>query len=121
MGSSIASRSHRSTGWEWTSDRTRWNTFHSLASGRKHCDSNSAHPLRTLQGIVGHPILSFAYPFGDLNTRAQRAVRAAGYQLAFTTRPGPLVPTDSRLAEPRIDVHGSQTLNDFARMMQSVR
>ena len=76
---------------------------------------------RTLQGIVGHPILSFAYPFGDLNTRAQRAVRAAGYQLAFTTRPGPLLPTDSWLAEPRIDVHSSQTLNDFARMMQRVR
>ena len=44
---------------------------------------------KQLEEILGHPILSFAYPFGNLNESAKQEVKAAGYELAFATDSGP--------------------------------
>jgi hypothetical protein len=44
---------------------------------------------KQLEEILGHPILSFAYPFGNLNDSAKQEVKAAGYELAFATDSGP--------------------------------
>jgi len=42
-----------------------------------------------LEGILGHPILSFAYPFGYLNESAKTEARKAGYEYAVATDSGP--------------------------------
>ena len=44
---------------------------------------------RALEAILGHPILSFAYPFGNLNDSAKQQAIAAGYQFAVATDSGP--------------------------------
>ena len=42
-----------------------------------------------LEDILGHPILSFAYPFGYLNESAKEQARLAGYTFAVSTDSGP--------------------------------
>ncbi len=37
-----------------------------------------------LEGILGHPVVSFAYPRGEYNDAIVAAVRAAGYRCAAT-------------------------------------
>jgi peptidoglycan/xylan/chitin deacetylase (PgdA/CDA1 family) len=44
---------------------------------------------RALESILGHPILSFAYPFGYLNESAKTEAREAGYAYAVATDSGP--------------------------------
>jgi peptidoglycan/xylan/chitin deacetylase (PgdA/CDA1 family)/glycosyltransferase involved in cell wall biosynthesis len=46
---------------------------------------------RDLESITGQPVLSFAYPYGELNEQTKRAVAEAGYQFAVATDSGPLL------------------------------
>jgi peptidoglycan/xylan/chitin deacetylase (PgdA/CDA1 family) len=43
---------------------------------------------QTLEQKVGKNVRSFAYPNGDCDERVRRSVEQAGYNCAFTTRPG---------------------------------
>ena len=43
---------------------------------------------QTLEQKVGKNVRSFAYPNGDCDERVRRCVEQAGYECAFTTRPG---------------------------------
>ncbi len=43
---------------------------------------------RALEGIVGAPIKTFAYPYGDFSSLSAEIVRAAGFDLACTTQAG---------------------------------
>ena len=51
-----------------------------------------------LEEITGSPCRTFAYPFGLHDERVERAVEAAGYELAFSWSSGPW----RRFAAPRI-------------------
>ncbi|MGL6416052.1 polysaccharide deacetylase family protein [Aeromonas veronii] len=44
---------------------------------------------RQLEAILGYPLLSFAYPYGDLNESAKEQAIAAGYRFAVATNSGP--------------------------------
>ncbi|HGE8242356.1 polysaccharide deacetylase family protein [Aeromonas veronii] len=44
---------------------------------------------RQLEALLGHPLLSFAYPYGDLNESAKEQAIAAGYRFAVATNSGP--------------------------------
>ncbi len=68
----------------------------------------------TLAAGLGHPIDWFAYPYGSVDVRAQAAVRRAGYLLAYTTVPGRRLSISQRVALPRINVPGTETLAQFA-------
>jgi len=43
---------------------------------------------KTLEGITGKPVVSFAYPYGAFDVPAIRAVAAAGFTSALSTVPG---------------------------------
>ena len=66
-----------------------------------------------LERVVGAPVTSFCYPFGDFDDRVVEAVRAAGYRAATVIRGG--ISTD--LSDPfrlkRIAVRGTNTRLDF--------
>lgn len=47
-----------------------------------------AHSKATLEDLLGSPVDSFAYPYGDWDTRCAEAVQQAGYSAACTTRTG---------------------------------
>lgn len=42
-----------------------------------------------LEQLLGHPLISFAYPYGDLNDSAKAQAVAAGYRYAVATNSGP--------------------------------
>ncbi|PKQ74066.1 polysaccharide deacetylase [Aeromonas sobria] len=42
-----------------------------------------------LETLLGHPLLSFAYPYGDMNESAKEQAIAAGYRFAVATNSGP--------------------------------
>ncbi|WP_033137595.1 polysaccharide deacetylase family protein [Aeromonas finlandensis] len=44
---------------------------------------------RQLEALLGHPLLSFAYPYGDMNDSAKKQAIAAGYRFAVATNSGP--------------------------------
>ena len=56
----------------------------------------------TCEALVGAPVVAFAYPYGDFDTAACEAVKAAGLSFACSTQPTPVVPTSDHLALPRV-------------------
>ncbi|WP_457939055.1 polysaccharide deacetylase family protein [Aeromonas veronii] len=44
---------------------------------------------RQLEALLGHPLLSFAYPYGDMNESAKEQAITAGYSFAVATNSGP--------------------------------
>ena len=58
-------------------------------------------------------MLTFAYPFGGVDQRVRAAVADAGYNLAFTTRPG-LNWWGDPLCLRRAEVSEADTFLDFA-------
>lgn len=65
---------------------------------------------RVLEEILGHPILSFAYPFGNLNESAKRQAMAAGYQFAVATDSGPKAMHQDAFQIRRINVFPRTTV-----------
>ena len=67
---------------------------------------------QVLEGILGHPMLSFAYPFGYLNESAKAQAQRAGYAYAVATDSGPRAMHQDRFqirriaVFPRTDVFG---------------
>lgn len=75
----------------------------------------------TLEGNLGIRIRYMAYPYGDYNARVIDAVAAAGYDGALLAWGGGYWSPQGRWTEPRILVSGYAGINDFARLVQSVR
>jgi peptidoglycan/xylan/chitin deacetylase (PgdA/CDA1 family) len=59
----------------------------------------------------------FCYPHGDENAAVRAAVRAAGYRIAVSTRPGAVTADSDPLALARTFVARDDTLADFERKL----
>ena len=57
-----------------------------------------------LERLLDHPLLSFAYPYGDLNESAKAQTSAAGYRYAVATNSGPRVMHQDPLQIRRIAI-----------------
>lgn len=57
-----------------------------------------------LEDIIGSPVRSFSYPYGDYDQRVKEAVIEAGYSNALSTRLGVVSETTSRYDIPRVNV-----------------
>lgn len=68
----------------------------------------------TLERLLGHPVLSFCYPYGKVNAPVAAAVAAAGYRYATTTRWGAYRSQSDRYYWGRIRVTGGESLEFFA-------
>jgi peptidoglycan/xylan/chitin deacetylase (PgdA/CDA1 family) len=66
-----------------------------------------------LQDLLGSEILSFAYPYGEVDQRVRSAVVAAGYKVAFTTLPGPNWWNDP-FSQRRADINEYTSSGDFS-------
>jgi peptidoglycan/xylan/chitin deacetylase (PgdA/CDA1 family) len=67
-----------------------------------------------LQGLLGHPVVDFCYPYGRFNDAAVHAVDQAGYATATTTQGGSSHSVDDRYLWTRVRVHGGESLDNFA-------
>ena len=56
------------------------------------------------EAITGRPVTSFAYPYGRFDETSVACVRAAGFTLACSTRPGLSLRRTDRLRLPRLAV-----------------
>jgi len=74
-----------------------------------------------LAELLGAPAPSFSYPFGLHDLRVARAVAAAGFAQACTTRPGHLTPQTNPLAIPRIMIKRSDDPLDFSLKLTRAR
>jgi peptidoglycan/xylan/chitin deacetylase (PgdA/CDA1 family) len=67
----------------------------------------------TLERLVGAPVTSFCYPFGDFDDRVVEAVRSAGYRAATVIRGGISEDLSDPFRLKRIAVRGPNTRLDF--------
>jgi peptidoglycan/xylan/chitin deacetylase (PgdA/CDA1 family) len=70
-----------------------------------------------LEKHLGRPCRFFAFPNGDFNPASADEVRAAGYDLAFTTQPGTVTPGTIPYLLPRLETPASlqKLINNFFR------
>jgi hypothetical protein len=59
------------------------------------------------------PVRAFAYPYGDCDRVVQHLIGACGYVFGFSCMPGRSRFQDSLLALPRIEVAGTEGLQEF--------
>ena len=59
----------------------------------------------------------FCYPFGHYDDRAEKAVKEAGYKLAFTTVEGRVYKGNDKYALPRVRTIRGMSLNTFKKMV----
>ncbi len=59
---------------------------------------------RDLEGVLGHPVQWFAYPFGSFDASVLAKLRAAGFVLAVTTKGGTRESSLAPLTLPRIHI-----------------
>lgn len=72
---------------------------------------------RALEERIGCALPTFAYPFGLHDDRVRRAVAAAGYRYACTTRPGWWGSDSDPLQLRRVAIFGGDSLSTFARKL----
>jgi peptidoglycan/xylan/chitin deacetylase (PgdA/CDA1 family) len=66
-----------------------------------------------LKILLNKDVTAVAYPFGDLNDNTKKAVKNAGYTLAFTTNRGYSDRDDSAILLDRIYVSSKYTMDEF--------
>lgn len=64
-----------------------------------------------LQDIVGEPVRSFSYPYGQHTMRHARLVRDAGFAFAATIATGRATPQADPWRLPRVSVHSTDSLH----------
>jgi peptidoglycan/xylan/chitin deacetylase (PgdA/CDA1 family) len=72
---------------------------------------------QVLQSVLGHAVYFFAYPFGAFNDNVLRAVKAAGFSMAFTTAGGASESTAAPLTMPRLHVGRTETPNGLVSLL----
>jgi peptidoglycan/xylan/chitin deacetylase (PgdA/CDA1 family) len=71
---------------------------------------------RLLEGLVGQPVSSFCYPFGEHDDSVVSAVREAGHLLAVTVERGVVTRLSDPMLLPRMEVR-DWPAEDLARMI----
>jgi peptidoglycan/xylan/chitin deacetylase (PgdA/CDA1 family) len=72
-----------------------------------------------LERQLGVPTNAFAYPYGDTDQVVRHLIGASGYIFGLSCRPGLSRFEDSLLALPRVEVTGSDRLQDFIAKLSS--
>lgn len=85
---------------------------------RPELQSEIAGSKRVLEGVLGHPVYYFAYPFGAYDDNvAAAAVRAAGFTIAYSTAAGSTESTRAPLKMPRVHVGRAQTPSGIVSLL----
>ena len=66
-----------------------------------------------LESLLHHPVHSFSYPYGCVNTKVAEQVESAGYRAAFSLKPNKTIASESIYRYPRIAVYRCDTLSTF--------
>ncbi|HEX7292565.1 MAG TPA: polysaccharide deacetylase family protein, partial [Conexibacter sp.] len=66
---------------------------------------------------LGHPVRTFAYPYGDVDAAVARAVGGCGFEFAVTTAGFAAPGWMPMLTLPRMNVAGTDSFDAFVRML----
>ena len=96
--------------------------FEVTAHTRTHPDLRGVRDLAAeisgskadIERMLGHPVRTFAYPYGKYNDTIKRVVRDSGFELAVTTNGGYNWSADNMLEQPVLSVIGSDNLYSFS-------
>ncbi|PZR79686.1 MAG: polysaccharide deacetylase [Candidatus Aeolococcus gillhamiae] len=83
----------------------------SLATARTEIDGSKA----TLEQLLGHPVLDFAYPYGGFSAAVVALVQQAGFRDAVSTMYGDTQALSARYLFHRTEIGGAPRLASFAR------
>lgn len=75
---------------------------------------DSVEDLKTSIQKLGGNSNAIAYPYGDCTETTQKAVKQAGFKVAFTTVYGKVKPGMNQYALPRVRMTADMSLNQFA-------
>jgi peptidoglycan/xylan/chitin deacetylase (PgdA/CDA1 family) len=78
-----------------------------------------ARSRAVLERQLGGPVTAFAYPYGDSDQVVRHLIGACGYLFGLSCRPGLSRFEDSLLALPRLEVTGSDRLQEFIARLSS--
>ncbi len=67
-----------------------------------------------LEAMLGHPVRTFAYPYGKYGPAITKVTQDSGFELAVTTDGGYNWVAGNMLKQPAISVTGNDSLTDFA-------
>jgi peptidoglycan/xylan/chitin deacetylase (PgdA/CDA1 family) len=68
------------------------------------CQNEIRDSKSDCEALTGTTVTGFAYPYGDFDDRARKAVSAAGFAFACSTRHAPASPASDLLALPRVQI-----------------
>jgi peptidoglycan/xylan/chitin deacetylase (PgdA/CDA1 family) len=71
----------------------------------------------TLEAMLGHPILDFAYPYGSFNASVAANARQLGFECAVSTVPGTRHWGATLMALYRVRIGGGTSLATFAQLV----
>jgi peptidoglycan/xylan/chitin deacetylase (PgdA/CDA1 family) len=72
--------------------------------GAAACHREISGSKLACEALIGAPVVSFAYPYGDFDAKAREAVKTAGFTFACSTQHGPAVARSDVFALRRIFV-----------------
>jgi peptidoglycan/xylan/chitin deacetylase (PgdA/CDA1 family) len=72
---------------------------------------------KTLEQRLGHPVLDFCYPNGEVNATVEIGAAQAGYLSATTTATGLAAPGADPLRLPRLRIWGGMSLMQFGSIL----
>lgn len=87
-----------------------WRKLDDAALHVELADSRAA-----LEAICGQPITTAGIPFGSYDARVLRALRQAGYSVAYSSDRGPMNP--AAFLRPRTSVQGAMSTSDIAAIL----
>jgi peptidoglycan/xylan/chitin deacetylase (PgdA/CDA1 family) len=87
------------------------------ALGSEACQIEITQSKAACEALVGTEIAGFAYPYGGFDDFARKAVQAAGFGFACSTRHAPADPTSDLFGLPRIQIRNSDG-DTFARALR---
>jgi peptidoglycan/xylan/chitin deacetylase (PgdA/CDA1 family) len=76
-------------------------------------DAETRGSREQLEAVIGAPVVSFCYPYGACDDRAEAAVRSAGFRAATVIRGGIVTDLSRPLRLCRVAVRGTRGLLDF--------
>lgn len=74
-----------------------------------------------LEKLLGHPVRSFAYPYGLYNDKIQILLKATGFDIGLTVDQGAVWRRKTMFTQPNITMEGLTTLDQFIRRLKTVR
>ena len=66
---------------------------------------------KKLEDLLGRPVLSFAYPYGDVNAEIKKAVQEAGYPFGIAVNNGP-----TRFGEDLLEIRRVHMFPGYGRV-----